>query len=89
MDVVCKNDFCFNISEETLGWFQFLEKTKAQFKQIPRHWEIDISVPVFELTPTLIYDIQERSLEDFLNDEYPKTKKSYLLRLIDLIRGWF
>ncbi|WP_288425043.1 hypothetical protein [uncultured Spirosoma sp.] len=85
LNVLCDNQLHFSFYEETPGWFQFLQHTKAVFKQIPEHWEIDIATPVFEPKPTLIYDRHGRTLAEFVSDEYPDPKLSLFRRFINRI----
>jgi hypothetical protein len=54
--VEAENGKQFEISESTEGWFKFLEKTKEQFENINKMWEIDISNPAFERKETEIYN---------------------------------
>ena len=54
--VEAENGKQFEISESTKGWFKFVEKTKKEFGNINKIWEIDISNPAFEKKETEIYN---------------------------------
>lgn len=69
-DLICLNVYygngTFKITEETPGWHQFLEYSKIAFPSIEKNWQIDISVPAFERKLTLVYDKQNRPLNEIL-----------------------
>lgn len=69
LDVFCDNAKSFKITEETLGWFRFLDHSKKALPTINKSWEIEISTPAFETNLTLVYDRQNRPLKD-VTDEY-------------------
>jgi hypothetical protein len=89
LDVLCEGHPPFAINEQTPGWFQFVKRSKAVFKQISEDWEIKITIPPFEPNLTLVYDRQGRSLADFMEVEYPKPKPSLLSKLLSRVQSWF
>jgi hypothetical protein len=72
LDVFCDNDKSFKITEETLGWFRFLDHSKKALLTIDKSWEIEISTPAFETNLTLVYDRQNRPLKE-VTEEYYKS----------------
>lgn len=70
LDVFCQNDFSFKITEETLGWFKFLDHSKKALVTINKSWEIEIATPVFETSLTLVYDKQNRPLHNVIKECY-------------------
>ena len=63
IDIVYYND-SLTICEETDGWSQFLLRIKNVFNTIPENWELEISRPAFEKKLTLLYDRQDRTLDE-------------------------
>lgn len=67
-DTICLDVFCgnesFRITEETLGWYQFVLRSKEAFSQINKTWDTEITIPAFETKLTLVYDRENRTLED-------------------------
>ncbi|MDH7461206.1 hypothetical protein QEG73_07940 [Chitinophagaceae bacterium 26-R-25] len=49
------NEYQITVSEETPGWYQFVEKTKITFPSIPNNWEAEVMHPAFETNLTVIY----------------------------------
>ena len=70
LDIFCDSDKGFKISEETSGWFMFLDHSKKQFPSIDKSWEVEIATPAFETKMTLIYDRQNRSLQEVVSSHY-------------------
>ena len=70
IDVFCDNDKGFRITEETAGWFQFLKHLKETFQQIDKKWEFEIATPAFETKLTLIYDRENRTLDEATKKHY-------------------
>ncbi len=68
LDVICENDFSFQINEETSGWYRFLNESKAALTSIDTFWENAIALPTFETKLTLIYDRDNRSLKEVLKE---------------------
>jgi hypothetical protein len=50
------NDFQTTITEETPGWYQFVEETKRVFPSIPKNWDSEITQPAFETNLIVLYD---------------------------------
>jgi hypothetical protein len=53
---IVTNDGSFTISEDTPGWYQFLEKTKVVFPVIDKHWDATIVYPSFATNLTILYE---------------------------------
>jgi hypothetical protein len=70
LDVFCDNDKSFKITEETLGWFRFLDHSKKVLPTIDKSWEIEISTPAFETNLTVVYDRQNRPLKEVTDEHY-------------------
>lgn len=70
IDTICVdiiyNKSSLTVCEETPGWFQFVTKLKKQFPNIPSDWDTEIALPAFERKLTLLYDRQNRKLEQIL-----------------------
>lgn len=69
-DVFCSNDKSFRVTEETTGWFQFLIHLKERFPNIDKTWEMEIAIPAFETKLTLVYDRENRTLEEATKKHY-------------------
>lgn len=72
MDVFCSDGLNFSITEDTLGWYVFLKKTKEQFPHINKLWDLEITTPAFKKNLTLVYDREGRALEEVMGVSYPK-----------------
>jgi hypothetical protein len=70
LDVFCDNDRSFNVTEETPGWFRFLDHSKKALPAIDKSWEIEIATPAFETNLTVVYDRQNRTLNEVTNEHY-------------------
>jgi hypothetical protein len=70
LDVFCDNDKSFKITEETSGWFRFLDHSKKALPTIDKSWEIEISTPAFKTNLTIIYDRQNRPLKEVTDEHY-------------------
>jgi hypothetical protein len=71
-DTICL-DIVFNnrtltICEESAGWVDLLEALKKQFPGIPDNWYLDIMKPAFKTNLILLYDRQNRILEEVMNN---------------------
>ena len=64
LDVFCDNNESFHVTEESPGWYQFLENIAAQFPSIDKDWHIEIAAPAFETKLTLIYEREGRTLDE-------------------------
>ena len=63
LDIVF-NNWQTTINEETLGWYQFVEKTKVIFPSIPKNWDTEIVHPAFETNLTILYQRQDREIPE-------------------------
>jgi hypothetical protein len=63
MDIVF-NNWQATISEETPGWYQFVEKTKLVFPNIPKNWDTEIAQPPFATNLTILYQRQDREMPE-------------------------
>ncbi len=54
LDVVY-GEYQITITEETPGWYQFVEKTKEIFPFIAKNWDSTIVYPAFATNLTIIY----------------------------------
>ena len=68
-EIFCDNGKSFAINEETKGWFQFQRHLKERLPAIDKGWDIEISVPAFETNLTLVYDRDNRTLEEVIKQE--------------------
>lgn len=71
-DTICL-DIIFNnraltICEESEGWVDLLEALKKQFPRIPDNWYLDIMKPAFKTKLILLYDRQNRILDEVMNN---------------------
>jgi len=59
-DEICLNivtsDGSFTISEDTPGWYPFVEKTKMVFPSIAKDWDSTIVYPAFATNLTVLYE---------------------------------
>lgn len=70
-DLIClqvyfENDLNFVLTEETPGWYKFLEHSKEFLEAIEAKWEVNIAIPAFETNLTLIYDKENRTLNEIV-----------------------
>jgi hypothetical protein len=75
IDVICDNNISFRVTEETAGWFVFLERLKEQFPTIEEDWSINITQPAFATNLTLVYDRENRTHEQVVGLFYSDNKK--------------
>jgi hypothetical protein len=71
MDIFCADGSKYSIDEETPGWYMFVKTTKAQFPQINKLWDVEITTPAFKTNFTLIYDSDSRKPDDVVKIYYP------------------
>ncbi|KGO86680.1 hypothetical protein [Flavobacterium suncheonense] len=64
LEIYCSNNLNFKINEETPGWFRFIENSKKMLPNITENWESSIVLPAFATNLTLIYDKENRNLEE-------------------------
>ena len=72
IDVFCDYQISFRVTEETPGWFVFIERLKEQFPTIEEDWNINVAHPAFETNLTLIYDRENRSQDKIARLVYNK-----------------
>ena len=60
LDIVWQG-YQMTITEETPGWYQFVERTKAIFPDIPKDWDINIIHPAFAENRTVIYQRESQA----------------------------
>jgi hypothetical protein len=70
MDVFCDNAISFSWNEETPGWFVFVKKLNEQFNVIDPAWEFEIQNPAFVTKLTLVYNRENRTLEQVMKVHY-------------------
>jgi hypothetical protein len=75
VDVICLDIFYedekqIRITEETKGWYIFLEKLQTQFPQIKKNWDVEIAFPAFETNLTLLYESENNNLEESIKLYY-------------------
>ena len=59
-DEICLNAVCangrFTITEDTPGWYQFVERTKKNLRGIDKEWDVKIVYPSFATNLTILYE---------------------------------
>jgi hypothetical protein len=70
LDVFAINNFRLHLTEETPGWYQFIEKIKLAFPTIDKDFEAALMFPPFATNMTLVYDSKGRTLEDAMKQYY-------------------
>jgi hypothetical protein len=70
LDVFCDDNKSFRITEDTSGWFRFLDHSKKALPTIDESWEIEITTPAFETNLTVVYDRQNRTLKEVIDEHY-------------------
>jgi hypothetical protein len=63
IDVYTIDQKNFTITESTGGWFQFISRLSKNIKSIEIDWYVKIANPAFEKNLTLLYDKQNRTIE--------------------------
>ncbi len=63
LEVFFKEDKAFRITEETEGWYKFLEKISEIFPQIKNGWECEIVFPAFKENLTILFDRSGKNFE--------------------------
>jgi hypothetical protein len=58
----------YTITESTSGWFQFISRLSENIKSIEIDWYLKIANPAFEKNLTLLYDKQNRKIEEIRNE---------------------
>ena len=88
-DEICLDIFVNNwkttISEETPGWYQFVEKTKLIFPSIHQNWDAEIVSPPFATNLTLLYQRPDREMPEENNfyASFTNTSKTSIKNLFD------
>lgn len=63
LDIVY-NNWQTTITEETPGWYQFIEKLKLVFPNIPKNWDSEIVHPAFATNLTILYQRADRKMPE-------------------------
>lgn len=64
LDVFTSNKYCIKLTENTPGWYQFNERLIQHIPTISSSWDGEIAVPAFERKLTLLFDKNDRTLEE-------------------------
>jgi hypothetical protein len=75
IDIFCDDNISFRVTEETAGWFVFLERLKEQFPTVEEDWNVSIAHPAFATNLTLLYDRENRTQEQVVGLFYSDDKK--------------
>ncbi|MCA6368761.1 MAG: hypothetical protein IM631_20985 [Cytophagales bacterium] len=75
IDIFCDDNISFRVTEETAGWFVFLERLKEQFPTVEEDWNVSITHPAFATNLTLLYDRENRIQEQVVRLFYSDDKK--------------
>jgi hypothetical protein len=88
LDIVY-NNWQTTITEETPGWYQFIEKTKIIFSTIPKNWDSEIVHPAFATNLSILYQRADREIPDENNfyASFTNTDKTKLKELLEQ-NGW-
>jgi hypothetical protein len=70
LDIFYEDEKQIRITEETKGWYVFLEKLQTQLPQIKKHWDMEIAFPTFETNLTLLYESENNNLEESIKVYY-------------------
>lgn len=70
MDVFCDNEVNFTISEETPGWYRFVDHSKKHIPEIANLWEIEMVTPGFEANLSIVYDRHYRNIHEIEKEYY-------------------
>jgi hypothetical protein len=70
LDIFYENTKQVRLTEDTHGWNIFLGKLRIQFPQIKMHWAMEIAFPAFETNLTLLYEFENKSLEESIKFYY-------------------
>jgi hypothetical protein len=74
LDIYPSDDKKITITEETLGWFQFISNLSQNIPVISIDWYINISHPAFEKNLTLLYDKKNRTSKELEFLYYTETE---------------
>lgn len=78
------NNFQVTITEETPGWYQFIEKTKLVFPGISKNWDSEIVYPAFVTNLTILYQRADREMPGE-NNFYASFKNISKTKIKDLL----
>ncbi|WP_281230997.1 hypothetical protein [Flavobacterium gelatinilyticum] len=70
IDVYTQDSNKFTISESTWGWFQFISRLSENIKSIKIDWYVNIISPAFEKNLTLLYDKENRKVEEIIKQDF-------------------
>lgn len=70
MDVFCDNGVNFTVSEETPGWYRFVDHSKKNISDIANFWEIEMVTPGFEANLSIVYDRYNRNIYQIEKEYY-------------------
>ncbi|MGI4737515.1 MAG: hypothetical protein ACRYG7_20300 [Janthinobacterium lividum] len=70
LDLFLPKNNLFTITEETAGWYVFVQALEANLS-IPPGWVVEVSVPAFEMKLTLLYEQEHRSFTEAVTMYYP------------------
>ncbi|CAN5453861.1 hypothetical protein BH11BAC3_BH11BAC3_14330 [soil metagenome] len=70
MDVFCDNGVNFTISEETPGWYRFIDISKKHIAEIANFWEIEMVTPGNEANLSIVYDRHNRNMGEIEKEYY-------------------
>ena len=97
-DLVTIDEICLDIiynnreitvTEETVGWYQFLQKIRLEFPSIPENWDSDIAHPAFATNLRVLYQRADREMPDE-NNFYARLSNIPKTTIIDVFEknGW-
>jgi hypothetical protein len=64
LDIYFQNKSCLTITENTSGWYQFINYLGKNVLLNDDNWQVKIILPAFATNLTLLYDKQSRTLEE-------------------------
>jgi hypothetical protein len=59
----------YKINEETAGWYYFVDQINKTLNIVDKNWNINVANPAFEQNLMLIYDSDNRNLEEYLAEK--------------------
>jgi hypothetical protein len=66
--IIMDDGFVLSLNEDIAGWFQFQKRLAQQLPQISIDWLIHIANPPFQKNTTLLYNKENKSLEEALKE---------------------
>ncbi|HXB10504.1 MAG TPA: hypothetical protein VNZ45_00845 [Bacteroidia bacterium] len=67
MMIIMDDNYMFQVDIETPGVFLFQTRIKENISQIPKEWEDEILTPAYKNGKMLLYDKENRKLDEILN----------------------